>query len=154
MEITEVIVRLMERRNDKLKAFCSVTFDNAFVVRDLKVIDGAKGAFVAMPSRKLTDHCPSCRSKTALRDNFCCSCGAKLETNRMMKDRAGRIKYHADIAHPINPQCREMIQQRVLKAYQEESGRAQQPGYKPKEIYESGEEPETESKNDVKKGSD
>ena len=61
MEITEIKVRLMDRRDPKLKAFCSITLDNAFVVRDLKVIDGVKGPFVAMPNRKLTDRCPNCR---------------------------------------------------------------------------------------------
>ena len=50
MEITEVRVTL--RDENKLKAFVSITFDNCFVVRGLKVIEGAKGTFVAMPSRK------------------------------------------------------------------------------------------------------
>ncbi|OGS37335.1 MAG: septation protein SpoVG [Elusimicrobia bacterium RIFOXYB2_FULL_49_7] len=53
MEITEVKVTL--RNEEKLKAFASVTFDNAFVVRGLKVIAGVKGYFVSMPSRKRKD---------------------------------------------------------------------------------------------------
>ena len=57
MEITEVRIKLMEDNNERLQAFCSVTFDDAFVVRDLKIIEGTKGSFVAMPSRKLTDRC-------------------------------------------------------------------------------------------------
>ena len=55
MEITEVRIKLMEDSDDRLQAFCSVTFDNAFVVRDLKIIDGVSGPFVAMPSRKRPD---------------------------------------------------------------------------------------------------
>ena len=54
MVITEVRIKLCEENNERLLAFCSVTFDNSFVVRDLKIIEGTKGMFVAMPSRKLT----------------------------------------------------------------------------------------------------
>ena len=53
MEITEV--KLTLRGEDKLKAFVSVTFDNCFVVRGLKVISGKEGYFVSMPSRKRKD---------------------------------------------------------------------------------------------------
>lgn len=53
MEITEVKITLREEA--KLKAFASITFDDCFVVGGLRVIDGANGLFVAMPSRKLGD---------------------------------------------------------------------------------------------------
>ncbi|MCP4548858.1 MAG: septation regulator SpoVG [bacterium] len=53
MEITEVRISL--RNDDKLKAFASITFDDCFVVRGLKIIEGANGTFVAMPSRKRND---------------------------------------------------------------------------------------------------
>ncbi len=53
MEISEVRVTI--RTDDKLKAFASVTFDECFVVRGLKVIQGNKGLFVAMPSRRRPD---------------------------------------------------------------------------------------------------
>ncbi|MCD6166776.1 septation regulator SpoVG [bacterium] len=53
MEITEVSINLMDE--ERLKAFANVTFDDVFVVRGLKVINGNKGLFVSMPSRKLND---------------------------------------------------------------------------------------------------
>ncbi|HDM43368.1 MAG TPA: septation regulator SpoVG [Firmicutes bacterium] len=53
MEVTEV--RLSLRNEDRLKAYATVTFDDCFVVRGLKVIRGDKGLFVAMPSRKMRD---------------------------------------------------------------------------------------------------
>ncbi|MEE8576368.1 MAG: SpoVG family protein [candidate division Zixibacteria bacterium] len=53
MEITEVRVTL--RDEDKLKGFANVTFDNAFVIRGMKIIQGNKGYFVSMPSRKRPD---------------------------------------------------------------------------------------------------
>ena len=79
MEITEV--RLTLRHEERLKAFVSITFDNAFVVRGLKVIEGNTGLFVAMPSRRRKD---------------------------------GEFR---DIAHPINNETREMIEQAVLSEY-------------------------------------
>jgi len=129
--ITEVRIKLMEdnHENERLQAFCSVTFDDAYVVRDLKIIEGTKGSFVAMPSRKLTDRCPSCGSKNHLRARFCNQCGGKLDEDRATRDADGRVKLHADIAHPINSACREVIQTAVIKAFQEERERSKQPGY-------------------------
>ena len=129
MEITEVRIKLMEDNNERLQAFCSVTFDDAFVVRDLKIIEGAKGSFVAMPSRKLTDRCPQCGYKNHLRARFCNQCGSKLDEDRATRDADGRAKLHADIAHPINSACREVMQSAVLRSYQEERERSKQPGY-------------------------
>src|SRR5579884_1283301 len=129
--ITEVRIKLMEdsNENERLQAFCSVTFDDAFVVRDLKIIEGTKGSFVAMPSRKLTDRCTSCGSKNHLRARFCNQCGGKLDEDRATRDADGRVKLHADIAHPINSACREVVQSAVIKAFREEKERAKQPGY-------------------------
>ncbi len=53
MEITEIRVNL--RDEEKLKAFVHVTFDNSFIIRGLKIIQGKDGLFVCMPSRKLPD---------------------------------------------------------------------------------------------------
>ncbi|HYT90410.1 MAG TPA: SpoVG family protein [Gemmataceae bacterium] len=129
MVITEVRIKLMDDNNERLQAFCSVTFDDAFVVRDLKIIEGTKGSFVAMPSRKLTDRCGSCGCKNHLRARYCNQCGHKLDEDRATRDADGRAKLHADIAHPINSACREVIQSAVLRAYNEEKERSKQPGY-------------------------
>lgn len=129
MEITEVRVKLMENSDDRLQAFCSITFDNAFVIRDLKIIEGTNGPFVAMPSRKLTSHCSTCGAKNHLRAAFCNHCGAKQREDRAGRDADGRAKLYADIAHPINSSCREMIQHRVITEYQGERERAKLPGY-------------------------
>lgn len=56
MKITDVRLRAVKNENElKLKAYADVTFDEAFVIHGLKVIDGQKGMFVAMPSRKMPD---------------------------------------------------------------------------------------------------
>lgn len=129
MEITEVRIKLMEDPGERLKAFCSITFDNCFVVRDLKIIDGSNGPFVAMPSRKLTSHCARCGMKNHLRAQYCNQCGAQLSQDRMPLDADGRAKLYADIAHPINSYCREMIQDHVINEFYEEIERSKQPGY-------------------------
>ena len=129
MVITEVRIKLCEENNERLLAFCSVTFNNAFVVRDLKIIEGTKGIFVAMPSRKLTDRCNRCSCKNHLRARFCNSCGGRLDECRATRDMDGRAKLHADIAHPIHSGAREQIQSAVIKAFSEEREKAKMPGY-------------------------
>ena len=131
MRITEVRVKLISNKDDRLKAFCSITMDNEFVVRDIKIIQGGSALFVAMPSRKMSDHCEKCGGKNHLRAKFCNNCGAALPDNRARKKFKGRMKLHADIAHPINIECRQRIQERVLAAYKEEVEKSKQPGYKP-----------------------
>ncbi|MCI6631151.1 MAG: septation regulator SpoVG [Lachnospiraceae bacterium] len=54
MKITDVRVRKIEKEG-KMKAIVSITIDNEFVVHDIKVIEGEKGLFIAMPSKKATD---------------------------------------------------------------------------------------------------
>jgi stage V sporulation protein G len=140
VEITEVRVKLMEEPGERLQAFCSITFDDAFVIRDLKIIEGSTGPFVAMPSRKLTAHCPQCGCKNHLRSAYCNQCGSRLKEPPMIKDEEGRAKLYADIAHPINSTCREMIQERVIHAFQEEKARSKLPGYAPSyDDYDGGE---------------
>lgn len=140
MDITEVRVKLMEDSDDRLRAFCSITFEDSFVVRDLKIIDGTNGPFVAMPSRKLTSHCPKCGSKNHLRARYCNQCGAQQPQERAARDAEGRAKLYADIAHPINSTCREMIQTRVIAEYQSEVERAKEPGYESRYDDDYGEE--------------
>ena len=137
MEITEVRVKLVSNKDDRLKAFCSITMDNEFVVRDIKIIEGSGGYFVAMPSRKMSDHCENCGGKNHLRAKFCNNCGAKLAENRIRKDPKGRMKLHADIAHPINAQCRQDIQKKVTEAFESEVEKSKQPGYQPIDLDEA-----------------
>jgi len=127
--ITEVRIKLVAENNERLMAFCSLTLDNAFVIRDLKIIEGTKGLFVAMPSRKLTDRCGRCGCKNHLRARYCNGCGNHLDENRAPRDADGRAKLHADIAHPINSACREVMQVAIIKAYTDERERAKMPGY-------------------------
>ena len=132
MRITEVRIKLMESAEDRLRGFCSITFDDSFVVRDLKIIEGNNGPFVAMPSRKLTSHCQKCKSKNHLRARFCNQCGQRLRVETIEHDHAGRAKLYADIAHPVNAECRELIQRSVIEELEREMELAAKPGYRPR----------------------
>jgi stage V sporulation protein G len=129
MDITEVRIKLMEESEDRLRAFCSITFDQAFVVRDLKIIEGTNGPFVAMPSRKMTARCGRCGCKNHMRSNYCNQCGTRLRGQDLREVEGAPNKFYADIAHPINQACRDQIQQSVIKEYHLELERAKQPGY-------------------------
>ena len=82
MQITDVKVRKINAEG-RMKAVVSVTFDDCFVVHDIKVIEGQEKLFIAMPSRKTPD---------------------------------GEFK---DIAHPINAEMRDLLQDTVLAKYEE-----------------------------------
>ena len=84
MQITDVRIRKVEKEG-KMRAVVSITIDDEFVVHDIKVIEGEKGLFIAMPSRKAMDG-----------------------------------EYRA-IAHPINSETRERIQQIILEQYRAEA---------------------------------
>ncbi len=119
MKITEVRVKLLDEPGTRLRACCSITFDDAFVIRDLKIIEGATGLFVAMPTRKLITHCLRCGGKNHLRAAYCNQCGRRLKERPASKEVDGRAKLYADIAHPINSAFRKMIEQRVIEAFEE-----------------------------------
>ena len=131
MEITEVKVFLKEGQDRKLKAYATLTFDNAFVVRNVKVIEGNKGLFVAMPSRRLKESCPKCGFKNVVRSKFCNQCGGSLpqvEARPVIHgDDASRQSEHKDIAHPITADFREYIQKKVLDAYESEKKKGPSP---------------------------
>ncbi len=129
MELTEIRIKLIRDKADKLRAFASITIDQTLVIRDLKIIEGAHGLFVAMPSRKLCDRCPSCSGKNHLRSRFCNDCGGKLREMRGRMDERGRPRLYADIAHPINQEARDFVQGRVVEAYQTEKARSMEAGY-------------------------
>jgi len=127
MDISDVRVKLIQDSSDRLKAVCTVTFDECFVVRDVKVVEGTNGLFVAMPSRKVSSHCPSCRQKNQLRATYCNFCGKKLPPPRPQPEGDGRSRMHKDLAHPITAEFREVVQSRVIAAYETELEQAPEP---------------------------
>src|SRR3954464_13199327 len=155
MRLTDIRIKLCEsqNQNNRLKAFCALTFDNTFVIRDVKLIEGNDGLFLAMPSRKLADHCPRCGEKNHLRARYCNNCGNHLDECRFQRyqngngngngnghshfngngngNGHGRLKLHADIAHPINAECRQAIEREVVTAFNDEVEKSKQPGYAP-----------------------
>lgn len=126
VEITEIRVSLTENNADRLRAFCSITFDDMFVIRDIKIIEGTSGPFVAMPSRRIMAHCPKCKNKNHLKAHFCNECGEKQPKQDSDKDGC---RFYADIAHPINSECREYVQEKIISEFNAELERSNQPGY-------------------------
>jgi stage V sporulation protein G len=120
MEITEIRIIKKDDPTKKLKAFVNVTFDGCFVVRDMKVVEGGKGLFVAMPSRRAKIGCPKCHYKGNLYGGrFCSYCGASLPPHKE-EVRDGKFSDHKDIAHPITLEFREKLQKAILDAYEKE----------------------------------
>ncbi|MEZ6013936.1 MAG: SpoVG family protein [Planctomycetota bacterium] len=114
------------RADDKLRAFVRITVDDALVVRDIKVIEGPHGPFVAMPSRRLMERCPACSGRNPLGARFCASCGAPV------RPRAGAplgARRYADVCHPVNQAARAELEAVVLGEYWAERERSEQPGY-------------------------
>ena len=124
MKITEVRIFPKDTGDKKLRAYATVTFDDCFVVRDIKIIEGTKGLFVAMPSRRMKYSCSECGHRNVVHSHYCNQCGGKLDLNQPHEassdaDQAKqRQSEHRDIAHPITLECREAIQKSVLDTYQ------------------------------------
>src|SRR3989338_5039767 len=130
MEITEVRIFSKEGSNNKLNAYATITIDNAFVVRNIKVIEGKSGLFIAMPSRKIKEPCPKCNHKNVIHSKFCNECGSQIPVSALPQvsqdpDQTHDLRQseHKDIAHPITVQAREYIQKKILDAYQEEKNK-------------------------------
>jgi stage V sporulation protein G len=123
MEITEVKIFLKDSPDKKLKAYATVTFDNAFVVRNIKVIQGTNGVFIAMPSRRIKQPCSKCNFKNELRSKFCNQCGAQLPVFAQVNTHEASVSAqseHKDIAHPITQLFRDYLQKTILDAYEQE----------------------------------
>jgi stage V sporulation protein G len=131
MEITEVRIFLRESPDKKLKAYATVTFDNAFVVRNIKVIEGqGNNLFIAMPSRRIKYPCPKCGFKNESRAKYCNQCATALPqpVRAQGSGQSSAQAEHKDIAHPITQSFREYLQKRVLEAYEKEkASRSQGP---------------------------
>ena len=149
MKITEVRIFQKEDEDKKLRAFATITFDDCFVIRDIKIIEGSKGCFVAMPSRRVKEPCPRCRHRNIVHSRYCNQCGANLEVGGGSKSKAEkqasdndvsqsrlRQSEHRDIAHPITAEFRETIQRTVLEAYEKEKTKVG--GHAPHGVNESG----------------
>ncbi len=118
MKITNIRVHPRnDKSNSKLKAFVTITFDEMFVIRDLKIIEGKKGLFVAMPSMKMKESCPSCGGQNLVRSQFCSKCGTRLPREEHTEN-GERHEEYKEIAHPINSDFRNYMQEAILDEYE------------------------------------
>ncbi|MBF0479483.1 MAG: septation protein SpoVG family protein [Candidatus Omnitrophica bacterium] len=126
MEITEIRVFPKQGQDKKLQAYVTVTFDNKFVVRNIKVIQGASGLFIAMPSRKAKANCPACSFKNEVGSKFCNLCGKGLPLHKDEQHPADPKTDHRDVAHPITQEFRDYLQSKILEAYNQEKAKGPQ----------------------------
>ncbi len=128
MKITEVRVKLLTgyEGDEKLRGFCSITFDDEYVVRDIKIIEGARGLFVAMPSRRVTARCQKCGNKNHLRARFCNECGVGLSSRPHSRHERGSTRLFVDIAHPINQEMRHLVHDSIMEEFELEVTRSEQ----------------------------
>lgn len=101
VEITGVTIRPFSGGDEKLKAFASIILNNAFIIKDLKIIEGNSGRFVAMPSRR------------------------------------GKDGVFRDVAHPLNQETRDYVEEAVLAAYNEQEAQ----GFPHAEMFDEHEQP-------------
>ncbi len=126
MKITEVRVFKRHDSDKKLRAFATITLDDCFVVRDIKIIEGTKGLFVAMPSRRSKEACPRCGIGNVVRSLYCNQCGNQLTVHQRKEESDEAVlrqSEHKDIAHPITAECREYFQKTILEAYEREKSK-------------------------------
>lgn len=90
----------------RLVGFVDVVFDDAFVVRGLKIVDSASGRIVSFPAKKDHTHCLSCAQKVEIHDRYCRWCGRSIEG--LTRPTPGNRPYH-EVAHPINAPTRAHI---------------------------------------------
>ncbi len=134
MEITEVRIFPKESPDKKLRAYATVTFDDAFVVRNIKVIEGSSGPFIAMPSRKIKYPCPKCNFKNEAKSKYCNMCGSQLPAIQKpisAADVNAAQSEHKDIAHPITQEFREYLQKKILQAYEAQKAGSDSSGLAP-----------------------
>ena len=125
--------RTGEGGETRLKAYATLTFDNCFVVRNVKIIEGKSGLFVAMPSHKPKVACGRCQFKNDFGGRYCCQCGSALSRPAPSGEHESGggtetptpAQAHRDIAHPITVEFRQYLQQKVLAAYEAERAKAQ-----------------------------
>lgn len=124
MTITDTRVSLIgEGAQDGLAAYCAVTFDHVFVVRDVRVVKIDGRTYVSMPERKIQSACPHCRERNALRARFCGECGGRLP-DPPAHDAHGRpTRFLVDVVHPIRREFRAELERTVIDAYQAERSR-------------------------------
>ena len=92
------------------------------MVRNIKVIEGNSGLFVAMPARKLKQFCPRCGRKVDVGGRYCSYCGVQLPPPPKDLAKDNKQGTHQDLAHPINQEFRDYLQSKILDAYYREKG--------------------------------
>ena len=93
MEITSVWVRKNKNEESRMKAKVSVTLDDCFIIRDIRIVEGKNGLFIQMPSKRVN------------------------RTPKETEETEERVSNYVDIVHPINKETRTMFEDAIFEAY-------------------------------------
>lgn len=129
MELTELRINIPQVNNESkthkatLLACFSLVFDEQLAIHSVKLIEGPKGVFLAMPNERKQDHCRNCNSKNHLLAKYCNMCGKPLVPDRHLTippGDDGKVHLFHDLIHPLGNPFRDKLLELCLCAYEKE----------------------------------
>ena len=110
MQITDIRFHLPQHTEQRLLAYATITFDECFVVHDIRLLRRGDGILVVLPSKRFRYPCPQCSRKCDFDSQFCKHCGANF--------KAVVNETFSDIAHPINKEFRHYFDSTIIERFQ------------------------------------
>ena len=129
MLVTEVRIEIVnddyyrECSPPVLRAVFSIVLDDCMVIHGLKLIEGERGSFLAMPNERKVSRCPDCHHKNPVVSCYCSYCGTCLPGDRIDQLRCqegGRTRLYTDILHPLTRDFRDYLTDMCRDAYRRE----------------------------------
>ena len=115
MKVTSVTIHPAKNENKartRLLAYAEVIFDNALIVKGIRLIKGTNKIFVAMPNKENNRTCEKCKTKISFRHSFCPKCG------EVVSAILTAVQYK-DIIYPINKEFADEVEAAIITAYQD-----------------------------------
>jgi DNA-binding cell septation regulator SpoVG len=128
MQITGSYVQIVEgqepktedKPKTKLLAYVEVTLDDLLCIRDVRLLRTAEGRLIiSMPDQKLHGHCPDCRMKCYLQDQYCRRCGKKIDLPIHVPPDGSRPIIYRDIVFPVQAWFRSYLTDEIIRLYYE-----------------------------------
>jgi stage V sporulation protein G len=131
VKVTDVKIFLARNSHPNFLCFCTIVLDDSILISGIRIIQREQGLFVAMPARKRTDKCHHCLGTNNMDAKYCSQCGRRLLPDRVPRFPDGRRNLYFDVVHPVNAECRSIVEQAVLEAYQKEVELSKTANYQP-----------------------
>lgn len=112
VKITRLTINPVSDQTAPLLAYVTIVLDDELAMHDVRIIRLPNGhRILSMPCRKASDHCPKCRRRNALSDNYCCHCGIARHRGKIT------VKLHNDVVFPCVPEFRQYLTETILAEY-------------------------------------